>query len=123
MSNIGNNSVVSLTPALNRKRYIILIIAAVFNLPTGLGANWALVQPFVKENFGLDSGAANMPYSVFMAFFVIGNILGGQLQNKKGAKFVIIPRSAHAGFCTDICTVDAFSNIRSAWRNRRRYGV
>ena len=90
MSNSGNAPVVSLTPALNRKRYIILIIAAVFNLPTGLGANWALVQPFVKENFGLDSGAANMPYSVFMAFFVIGNILGGQLQNKKGAKFVII---------------------------------
>ena len=56
MSNMGNNPVVSLTPALNKKRYMILIIAAVFNLPTGLGANWALVQPFVKENFGLDSG-------------------------------------------------------------------
>lgn len=90
MSNTVSTPVVKLTPELNKKRYIILIIAAIFNLPTGLGANWSLVQPLVKENFGLDSGAANMPYSIFMAFFVVGNILGGQLQNKKGAKFAII---------------------------------
>lgn len=64
------------------KRYLILIIAALVNFPTGSAAIWSIFQPYAKEMYQLEAGSANQPFSVYMAAFVIGNIVGGQMQKK-----------------------------------------
>ena len=72
-----------------RNRYILLIIAAIINFPSGSAAIWSVFQPYAMEYFGVEMGIANMPFSVYMAMFVIGNIVGGYLQSKLKPKVVV----------------------------------
>ncbi len=63
-------------------RYILLFIATVINFPAGSAAIWSIFQPYAMKYFNIDIGFANMPFSVYMAMFVIGNIFAGYLQTK-----------------------------------------
>lgn len=63
-------------------RNVLLFIAAIVNFPAGSAAIWSIFQPYAMKYFGIDIGIANMPFSVYMAMFVVGNIFAGYLQTK-----------------------------------------
>lgn len=74
----------------SRNRYVILFIAAIVNFCYGSVYIWTIFHPEAMSKFGLDSGAANRPFNVFMGFFVVGNILGGKLQQKLGTRITVL---------------------------------
>ncbi|MFI3171835.1 MAG: MFS transporter [Eubacteriales bacterium] len=73
-----------------RNRYLILFAAAIVNFSYGSAYIWSVFQPAAKEKFGLEASSANRPFNVFMGFFVLGNILGGKLQQKLGTRLTIL---------------------------------
>lgn len=89
---MSQNNTISrdLNPQVNRRRYRILILAALLNFPTGAAALWSIFQPMAKEIYSLPQGSANMPFSVFMIAFVFGNICGGMSLNRFKPKTVIL---------------------------------
>lgn len=73
-----------------KNRYLILFAAAIVNFSYGSAYIWTVFQPAAKEKFGLQDGDANRPFNIFMGFFVLGNILGGKIQQKLGTKKTIL---------------------------------
>lgn len=80
-----------------KNRYLLLLIATIANFPTGSAAIWSIFQPYAKEYYNIPTSSANMPFSVFMAAFVVGNILGGVFQRKVEAKKIIAFGSIELG--------------------------
>lgn len=73
-----------------KNRYLLLIAAAIVNFSFGSAYIWSVFQPEAMERFNLASASASRPFNVFMAFFVLGNISGGKLQQKIGTRFTIL---------------------------------
>lgn len=76
-----------------KNRYFLLFAAAIVNFSYGSAYIWTVFQPAAKEKFGLGDGDANRPFNVFMGFFVLGNILGGKIQQKLGTKATVLSGS------------------------------
>lgn len=76
-----------------RNRYLILFAAAIVNFSYGSAYIWTVFQPAAMEKFGLESGSANRPFNIFMGFFVLGNILGGKLQQKLNTRATVLSGS------------------------------
>lgn len=74
-------------------RYLLLFAAAIVNFSYGSAYIWTVFQPAAKIKFGLEDGDANRPFNIFMGFFVLGNILGGKIQQKLGTKKTILSGS------------------------------
>ncbi len=74
-------------------RYLLLFAAAIVNFSYGSAYIWTVFQPAAKIKFGLEDGDANRPFNIFMGFFVLGNILGGKIQQKLGTKITILSGS------------------------------
>lgn len=102
------------------KRYLLLIIAAIVNFPTGSAAIWAIFQPYAKEMYHMGAGAANLPFSMYMAAFVIGNILGGQLQSKYKARNIVWAGSTC--LCVGLLAT-AFVPVSMAWLISVTFGL
>lgn len=73
-----------------KNRYLLLIAAAIVNFCYGSAYIWSVFQPEAMERFTLASASASQPFNVFMAFFVLGNISGGKLQQKIGTRLTIL---------------------------------
>ena len=73
-----------------KNRYLILVAAAIVNFVYGAAYIWTVFQPAAIEQFQLPTSSANRPFNVFMGSFVIGNIIGGKLQQKIGARNTIL---------------------------------
>ncbi len=76
-----------------RNRYLLLFAAAIVNFSYGSAYIWTVFQPAAKEKFGLEDGDANRPFNFFMGFFVLGNIIGGKIQQKLGTTKTILAGS------------------------------
>ncbi len=68
--------------AVNVNRNKILIMGMFIQLTSGILYAWSIIQPFVMEHYSLDTSAASIPFSVNLAVFVVGSILGGKLQSR-----------------------------------------
>ncbi|MCD8097946.1 MAG: MFS transporter [Lachnospiraceae bacterium] len=77
-----------------KNRYFILVMAAVTNFCYGCGYIWTVFQTEAKSRFQLADAEANRPFSIFMALFVIRNILGGKLQQKFRSRTVVLAGNA-----------------------------
>ncbi len=70
---------------MNRKRRNAMMVFGAFAiLFTGYPHVWSIYQPYVMKAAGWSTGQASICFYLPTMFFVLGNILGGRLQDKKG---------------------------------------
>ena len=74
----------------NRNRYVILGIAACVNFVHGNPYIWTVFQPYVREEFGVSVAASSQPFTLIIGVFAAGNMIGGYLQHRLGAKKTIL---------------------------------
>lgn len=70
-------------------RYVILAAASIVNFVHGNPYIWTVFQPYVQEEYGLSLAASSQPFTIIIGIFAAGNMLGGFLQHKIGARATI----------------------------------
>lgn len=76
-----------------KNRYIILIIASLVNFVHGNPYIWTVFQPYVRAEYGLSLAESSQPFNIIIGIFAVGNMIGGYLQHKIGAKKTILAGS------------------------------
>ncbi|MGN1267042.1 MAG: MFS transporter [Dorea sp.] len=76
-----------------KNRYIILIIASLVNFVHGNPYIWTVFQPYVRKEYNLSLAASSQPFNIIIGIFAVGNMIGGFLQHKIGAKKTILAGS------------------------------
>ena len=69
-----------------RHPWAILAAGAAIQVLTGIPAAWGVFQPPVMEEFRLSEEAAGYDFGLLIAAYAVGCVLGGFLQDKKGAR-------------------------------------
>ena len=70
--------------------WAILAAGAAIQVLTGLPAAWGVFQGPVMEEYGLSEQGAGYAFGVLIAFFGIGCVIGGFLQDKQGPRFAAL---------------------------------
>lgn len=70
--------------------WAILAAGAAIQILTGLPAAWGVFQRPVMEEYGLSEQGAGYAFGVLIAFFGIGCVIGGFLQDKQGPRFAAL---------------------------------
>jgi len=76
-----------------KNRYIILVIASLVNFVHGNPYIWTVFQPYVRSEYGLSLAKSSQPFNIIIGIFAIGNMVGGFLHHKIGAKKTILAGS------------------------------
>ena len=71
-------------------RYLILAVAAVVNFVHGNPYIWTVFQPHVRSEYDLSLAASSQPFTLIIGIFAVGNMIGGYLQHKIGARATIL---------------------------------
>ncbi|MBO5557121.1 MAG: MFS transporter [Oscillospiraceae bacterium] len=71
-------------------RWVLLLFAMICMLIMGVCYTYSLFNPYVQEHFGVDQATATLPYTIFIAVFVLGNYLGGVSTTKNGLKKTLL---------------------------------
>lgn len=66
-----------------------LVAGAVIQLCIGIIYIWSIFQPAVMEYYGWNAGDASVTFSIMLATFVLGIVLGGRINDKKGPRPVV----------------------------------
>lgn len=66
-----------------------LLAGAVIQLCIGIIYIWSIFQPSVMEYYSWSAADASLTFSIMLATFVLGIIIGGRLNDKKGPRLVI----------------------------------
>lgn len=74
----------------NNNRWVLLLFAMICMLIMGVCYTYSLFNPYVQEHFGVDQATATLPYTIFIAVFVLGNYLGGVSTTKNGMKKTLV---------------------------------
>ncbi len=61
-------------------RIKILIMSMLILIIGGISYSWGLVQPYIMEYYSVDTSFASIPFSINLGIFVVGNLIGGKLQ-------------------------------------------
>ncbi len=72
------------------KQTVVLAAGAVILLFLGIIYIWSVFQRPVMEFYSWDVGSASVTSSVMLGFFVFGILLGGRVQDKIGATYVVL---------------------------------
>lgn len=72
------------------KRVRILICGMICCLILGFCYMYSIIQPYVMNYFSIESAEASLPYTIFLAVFVLGNYVGGILQKKISIKKIML---------------------------------
>ena len=101
-------------------RYFILGMAAAVNFVHGNPYIWTVFQPYMKKEFDVSTAVSSLPFTLIIAVFAFGNMIGGWLQHKIGAKKTILAGSAFmcAGFL-----MAALAPIDAPWVVSLGYGI
>lgn len=83
---------------LQKHRWVILAAGAAIQVLTGVPAAWGVFRAAVAAEFAFGEDASVMIFSLTIAFFGIGCVIGGFLQDKKG------PRVAGLAGAVLLCT-------------------
>ena len=86
---------------LQKNKWSILAAGAAIQILTGIPAAWGVFQGPVRQEYGLDEGAASFIFSLTIGAFGLGCVIGGYLQDKAG------PRAA--GFAGTALLVGGFA--------------
>ena len=76
-----------------KNRYAVLAIASIVNFVLGNPYIWTVFQPYVRKEYSLSLAASSQPFTIIIGIFALGNMLGGYLQHKIGAKKTILAGS------------------------------
>lgn len=79
-----------MTDVSGNKRIRILICGMICCLIMGFCYMYSIIQPYVMEYFSIESSEAALPYTIFLAIFVLGNYIGGVLQKKTSVKKILL---------------------------------
>ena len=83
-----------LTPADKRRRLLMMISGSFLILFTGFTHVWSLFQPYILTRTGWSETEASMSFYMVLAFFVLGNIVGGRIQDKGHPRAVLVTGGA-----------------------------
>ena len=70
-------------------RFFIMACCVICCLVLGFCYTYSIIQPYVMEYFNRNSSSASLPYTIFLAVFVLGNYVGGVMQRKNSVKVVL----------------------------------
>ena len=70
--------------------WTILAAGAAIQVLTGIPAAWGVFQQPVMDEYGLSEQGAGYAFGVLIAFFGIGCVIGGFLQDKQGPRFAAL---------------------------------
>jgi len=76
-----------------KNRYAILVIASLVNFVHGNPYIWTVFQPYVRTEYNLSLAGSSQPFNIIIGIFAVGNMIGGFLQHKLGAKKTILAGS------------------------------
>lgn len=74
----------------NTKRIVILLCGIICSLIMGFVYTYSLFTPHIMEYFGVEASIATLPYTIFLAVFVLGNYVGGVMQKKHNVKIIML---------------------------------
>ena len=79
---------------LQKKAWIVLIAGILFNLSVGMLYTWSIIRselmiPVAEGGWGWTSAQAGRPFTVAIAFFAIGLLIGGRIQDKIGPRWIV----------------------------------
>ncbi|MEN6413871.1 MAG: MFS transporter [Veillonellales bacterium] len=74
----------------NSRRIIILLCGLVCSLIMGFCYTYSIIQPYIMDYFSIESSPASLPYTIFLAIFVVGNYVGGMMQKKYSVKIIML---------------------------------
>mgnify|MGYP000922982422 CR=1 FL=1 len=72
------------------QRIIILLSGVVCSLIMGFCYTYSIIQPYIMKFFRIESSSASLPYTIFLAVFVLGNYVGGTAQKKYKVKMILL---------------------------------
>ena len=75
-------------------KYLILVFGAFAIFFTGYPHIWSIYQPYVMELTGWSQGQTSMCFYLSFVTFVLGNIVGGRIQDKRNPKIAIVSGGA-----------------------------
>lgn len=71
---------------MRQHRWLILAAGAAVQVLTGIPAAWGVFQQPVMEEYGFTEDLAGLAFSILIAFFGLGCVLGGFLQDRHGPR-------------------------------------
>lgn len=71
-------------------RIVILICGVICSLIMGFCYTYSIFLPHIAEYFSIEPSAASLPYTIFLAVFVVGNYVGGVMQKKYNVKIIML---------------------------------
>ena len=75
-------------------KYLILVFGAFAIFFTGYPHIWSIYQPYAMELIGWSQGQTSMCFYLSFVTFVLGNIVGGRIQDKRNPKIAIVSGGA-----------------------------
>ena len=75
-------------------KYLILVFGAFAIFFTGYPHIWSIYQPYAMELTGWSQGQTSMCFYLSFVTFVLGNIVGGRIQDKRNPKIAIVSGGA-----------------------------
>lgn len=109
-----------LTPADKRRRLLMMVSGSFLILFTGFTHVWSLFQPYILTRTGWSEAEASMSFYMVLAFFVLGNIVGGRIQDKGHPRAVLI--SGGAIMAGGVLLSALACSIPSVWLMYLSYG-
>lgn len=85
---------------LSKRPFIILIVGALIQILTGIPAAWGVFRRAAAEEYGFSDMQGTLVFSLIIAFFGIGCVIGGYVQDKRGPRI--------AGLCGAILLSGGF---------------
>ena len=58
----------------------ILFMGMLIYIVGGISYSWGLVQPYIIDYYSVDTSFASIPFSINLGIFVVGNLIGGKMQ-------------------------------------------
>jgi len=81
---------------LRKRARVVLIAGVLFNLSIGMLYTWSIIRTHMMAlpdglatGWGWTSAQAGLPFTVAVAFFAIGLLIGGRIQDKIGPRWVV----------------------------------
>lgn len=78
---------------MKKNRYVVLICGMLIQFCAGIIYMWSVFKAPVIQHFSWENGAATFTSSIMLAFFVLGIVIGGRVQDKIGPRKVTITGS------------------------------
>jgi len=67
----------------------VLAAGILFNLSIGMLYTWSIIRARMMDDWGWTSAQAGLPFTLAVAFFALGLLIGGRIQDRTGPRWVV----------------------------------